>query len=68
MHGQQYIKTFGSIRSGRMNMADFWDVTLCQMINTNDSGENFVSCFYSEDGVNGFSKKHPVALSEYRVK
>jgi len=51
-----------------MNMADFWDVTLCQVINTNDSGENFVSCFYSENGVTGFSKRHPVVLSEYGVK
>lgn len=51
-----------------MNMEDFWDVTLCQMINTNDSGENFVSWFYSENGVTGFSKRHPVVLSEYRVK
>jgi len=49
-----------------MNMADFWDVTLCQMINTNDSWEDFVSCFYSEDGVTGF--RHPIVLSAYRVK
>jgi hypothetical protein len=51
-----------------MNMADFWDVTLCQMINTNESGENFFSRFYSEEGVTGFSNGHPVVLSEYSVK
>ena len=49
-------------------MADFWDVTWCQKINTNDSVENFVSCVSSEDGVTDFSKRHPVVSSKYRIK
>jgi hypothetical protein len=38
-------------------MADFWDVILCQTIDTNDSEEYFVSYIYSEDGGTCLSKQ-----------